>query len=127
MTSNLPTDPNQYFKPEFINRIDDIIHFRPLTEADLARIVTIQIERLQHRLAERRIELTVTDAALAELAREGYDPAFGARPLKRVIQREIGDRAAVLILEGKVHEGGSIVVDMVGDTLSVSPSDFAQT
>jgi ATP-dependent Clp protease ATP-binding subunit ClpB len=71
--------------------------------------------------------LTVTDAALAELAREGYDPAFGARPLKRVIQREIGDRAAVLILEGKVHEGGSIVVDMVGDTLSVSPSDFAQT
>jgi ATP-dependent Clp protease ATP-binding subunit ClpB len=127
MTSNLPTDPNQYFKPEFINRIDDIIHFRPLTEADLARIVTIQIERLQHRLAERRIGLTVTDAALAELAREGYDPAFGARPLKRVIQREIGDRAAVLILEGKVHEGGSIVVDMVGDTLSVSPSDFAQT
>ena len=127
MTSNLQGDPNQFFKPEFINRIDDIIRFRSLTEADLARIVTIQIERLQTRLAERRIGLNVTDAALEALAKEGYDPAFGARPLKRVIQREIGDRAAVLILEGKVHEGGSIVVDVAGDGLTVSPSDFAQT
>jgi ATP-dependent Clp protease ATP-binding subunit ClpB len=127
MTSNLQGDPNQFFKPEFINRIDDIIRFRSLTEADLARIVTIQIERLQTRLAERRIGLNVTEPALEALAREGYDPAFGARPLKRVIQREIGDRAAVLILEGKVHEGGSIVVDVVGDGLTVSPSDFAQT
>ncbi len=127
MTSNLQGDPNQFFKPEFINRIDDIIRFRSLTEADLARIVTIQIERLQTRLAERRIGLDVTDAALEALAHEGYDPAFGARPLKRVIQREIGDRAAVLILEGKVHEGGSIVVDVAGDGLTVSPSDFAQT
>ena len=127
MTSNLQGDPNQFFKPEFINRIDDIIRFRSLTEADLARIVTIQIERLQTRLAERRIGLNVTEAALEALAKEGYDPAFGARPLKRVIQREIGDRAAVLILEGKVHEGGTIVVDVAGDGLTVSPSDFAQT
>jgi ATP-dependent Clp protease ATP-binding subunit ClpB len=127
MTSNLQGDANQFFKPEFINRIDDIIRFRSLTEADLARIVTIQIDRLQSRLGERRIGLTVTEAALDALAREGYDPAFGARPLKRVIQREIGDRAAVLILEGKVHEGGSIVVDVVGDEVTVSPSDFAQT
>jgi ATP-dependent Clp protease ATP-binding subunit ClpB len=89
--------------------------------------VTIQIDRLRVRLAERRIGLVVTDAALEALAREGYDPAFGARPLKRVIQREIGDRAAVLILEGKVHEGGSIVVDSTGETVTVSPSDFAET
>jgi ATP-dependent Clp protease ATP-binding subunit ClpB len=127
MTSNLQGDPNQFFKPEFINRIDDIIRFRSLTEADLARIVTIQIDRLRVRLAERRIGLVVTDAGLEALAREGYDPAFGARPLKRVIQREIGDRAAVLILEGKVHEGGSIVVDAIGETVTVSPSDFAET
>ena len=128
MTSNLQGDPNQFFRPEFINRIDDIIRFRSLTEADLARIVTIQLDRLRDRLAERRIGLDVTDAALEALARDGYDPAFGARPLKRVIQREIGDRAAVLILEGKVHEGGSIVVDATGDDGStVSPSDFAET
>ena len=111
MTSNLPGDPNQFFKPEFINRVDDIIRFRSLTEADLAQIVEIQLERLRTRLTERRISLEVTDAAKAELAREGYDPAFGARPLKRVIQREIGDRAAVLILESGVGEGDSIVVD----------------
>jgi ATP-dependent Clp protease ATP-binding subunit ClpB len=127
MTSNLQGDPHQFFKPEFINRIDDMIRFRSLTEADLARIVTIQIERLQTRLAERRIGLTVTEAALEALAKEGYDPAFGARPLKRVIQREIGDRAAVLILEGKVHEGGSIIVDVAGEGVTVSPADFAQT
>ncbi|CAN5456332.1 ATP-dependent chaperone ClpB [soil metagenome] len=111
MTSNLPGDPNSFFKPEFINRVDDIIRFRSLTEADLERIVTIQVDRLRDRLAERRIALEVTDAAMAELAREGYDPAFGARPLKRVIQREIGDRAAVLILESGVADGGTIVVD----------------
>jgi ATP-dependent Clp protease ATP-binding subunit ClpB len=111
MTSNLPGDPGAFFKPEFLNRVDDIIRFRALTEDDLRHIVTIQVERLRTRMAERRITLEVTDAALTMLASEGYDPAFGARPLKRVIQREIGDRAAVLILEGKVVEGGTIAVD----------------
>ncbi|TVR27760.1 MAG: ATP-dependent chaperone ClpB [Ilumatobacter sp.] len=115
MTSNLPGDPQGFFKPEFINRIDDIVRFRSLTEADLERIVIIQIERLRERLADRRIALEVTDAGLAELAREGYDPAFGARPLKRVIQREIGDRAAVLILESGVGDGDAIVVDASAD------------
>jgi ATP-dependent Clp protease ATP-binding subunit ClpB len=110
MTSNLPGDPMQFFKPEFINRVDDIIRFRSLTEADLAHIVSIQVQHLRDRLADRRLGLDVTDEALAALAREGFDPAFGARPLKRVIQREIGDRAAVLILEGRVPESGSIVV-----------------
>ena len=111
MTSNLPGDPIEYFKPEFVNRIDEIIRFRTLSEVDLARIVEIQLSRLRERLAARRITLEVTPAAMDLLAAEGFDPAFGARPLKRVIQREIGDRASMLILEGKVAEDGFITVD----------------
>jgi ATP-dependent Clp protease ATP-binding subunit ClpB len=111
MTSNLPGDPSQFFKPEFINRVDDIIRFRPLTEEDLRPIVAIQLDRLRSRLADRRVTMTVTDAAMTALARDGYDPAFGARPLKRVIQRELGDRAAMLLLEGQLTEGGELIVD----------------
>jgi ATP-dependent Clp protease ATP-binding subunit ClpB len=111
MTSNLPGDPGQFFKPEFINRVDDIIRFRHLTEEDLRPIVAIQLDRLRTRLADRRVSLTVTDQAMSALAREGYDPAFGARPLKRVIQRELGDRAAMLLLEGHLTEGGTLLVD----------------
>jgi ATP-dependent Clp protease ATP-binding subunit ClpB len=110
MTSNLPGDPSDFFKPEFINRVDDIIRFRALTEADLEHIVKIQLESVRKRLADRRITLDVDDAAMAQLAREGFDPAFGARPLKRVIQREIGDKASMLILGGDVGEGGTIAV-----------------
>ncbi|MGA1073720.1 MAG: ATP-dependent chaperone ClpB [Ilumatobacteraceae bacterium] len=116
MTSNLPGDPMSFFKPEFINRVDDIIRFRALTEADLRHIVSIQLEHLRDRLAERRISLEVTDEAMDLLARAGFDPAFGARPLKRVIQREISDRAAILVLEGRVHDGSSIRVDVTADT-----------
>jgi ATP-dependent Clp protease ATP-binding subunit ClpB len=119
MTSNLAGDPMTFFKPEFINRVDEIIRFRALTEADLGVIVQIQLAHLRDRLADRRIALDVTDAASALLAREGYDPAFGARPLKRVIQREIGDRAAILVLEGKVGEGDTIVVDAADGALDV--------
>jgi ATP-dependent Clp protease ATP-binding subunit ClpB len=110
MTSNLPGEPSDFFKPEFINRIDDIIRFRPLTEADLERIVKVQLARLVQRLADRRITLDIDDDAMAQLAREGFDPAFGARPLKRVIQREIGDKASLLILGGEVGDGGTISV-----------------
>jgi len=110
MTSNLPGDPLEFFKPEFINRIDDIIRFRPLTEADLEQIVGIQLERLVARLADRKITLEVHDDAMSQLAREGFDPAFGARPLKRIIQREIADPASILILDGTVGEGGAIDV-----------------
>jgi ATP-dependent Clp protease ATP-binding subunit ClpB len=106
MTSNLP---------EFVNRIDDIVRFRPLTEADLTAIVDIQLRALADRLAGRRITLEVTDAAKAVLAKEGYDPAFGARPLKRVIQREIGDRLAIALLEGRFAEGDTVVVDAAPD------------
>ena len=123
MTSNLPGEPIEFFKPEFINRIDDIIRFRSLTEADLARIVGIQLELLRKRLADRRITLDIDDSAMTQLAREGYDPAFGARPLKRIIQREIGDPASLLILGGTVGEGDTISVRAAanpGDPLSVT-------
>jgi ATP-dependent Clp protease ATP-binding subunit ClpB len=113
MTSNLPGDPLGFFKPEFINRVDDIIRFRSLSEDDLARIVELQLARLDERLAARRITMHVTDEARMVLAREGFDPAFGARPLKRVIQRELGDRLATAILEGKINEGDAVTVDAV--------------
>jgi ATP-dependent Clp protease ATP-binding subunit ClpB len=117
MTSNLPGEPKDFFKPEFINRIDDIVRFRSLTEEDLAAIVDIQLEHLRDRLAARRITLEVTPAARALVAQVGYDPAFGARPLKRVIQREIGDRLATAILDGTIGEGDQVTVDAEGDQL----------
>ena len=123
MTSNLPGDPMAFFKPEFINRVDDIIRFRSLTEDDLRQIVEIQLDRLRERLTDRRIGLDVTDAAMSLLAHEGFDPAFGARPLKRVIQREIGDRAAVLILEGKAIEGSTIRVDAQAESHAEQVAD----
>jgi ATP-dependent Clp protease ATP-binding subunit ClpB len=119
MTSNLPGDPLEFFKPEFINRVDEIIYFRPLTPADLTRIAELQLRQWRERLAQRRINLVVSDEAMKLLATEGYDPAFGARPLKRVIQREIGDQAAMLLLEGKVTDGGTITVDVTDGRLTV--------
>ncbi|HMS89678.1 MAG: AAA family ATPase [Acidimicrobiales bacterium] len=115
MTSNHPGDPLTLFKPEFVNRIDEIVRFRALDEADLSHIVGIQLQGLRERLAERRISLVVTDAAERALAAEGFDPAFGARPLKRVIQREIGDRLALQVLEGKVTDGATVTVDADAD------------
>jgi ATP-dependent Clp protease ATP-binding subunit ClpB len=115
MTSNLPGDPRDFFKPEFVNRIDDIVRFRSLTEDDLERIVDIQLEGLVDRLAQRRIRLEVTPEAKRVIAGEGYEPAFGARPLKRVIQREIADKLALALLEGTYGEGDTIVVDAAGD------------
>ncbi|MFZ8968857.1 MAG: ATP-dependent Clp protease ATP-binding subunit [Ilumatobacteraceae bacterium] len=111
MTSNLPGDPGAFFKPEFLNRVDEIIRFTQLGRDDLRQIVEIQVAHLRRRLADRRIDLVVTDGALDALAAEGYDPAFGARPLKRVIQRSIGDRVAVMILEGSAPEGSTLTVD----------------
>ena len=111
MTSNLPGEPLDHFRPEFVNRIDEIVRFRSLTEADLAPIIEIQLGHLAARLAARRIELDVTDAAKAAIAAQGYDEAFGARPLKRVIQREVADRLASALLDGKVTDGTTVVVD----------------
>jgi ATP-dependent Clp protease ATP-binding subunit ClpB len=120
MTSNIPGDPLDFFRPEFVNRIDDIIRFRSLDENDLAVIVGIQLQRLRTRLAERHLALDVTPAASLALAREGFDPAFGARPLKRVIQRRIEDHVALAMLEGTYRDGDTITVDAQGDTLSFS-------
>ncbi|MFN8021352.1 MAG: AAA family ATPase [Acidimicrobiales bacterium] len=119
MTSNLPGDPLAFFKPEFINRVDEIIRFRSLTEADLQHIVGIQLAHLRKRMADRRITLEISDEAMAKLAHEGYDPSFGARPLKRVIQREISDPVAVLILEGKVGDGDTVRVEVIDGRLGV--------
>jgi ATP-dependent Clp protease ATP-binding subunit ClpB len=111
MTSNLPGDPLTLFKPEFVNRIDDIVRFRSLTTDDLSQIVEIQLQGLRGRLAARRITLVVTPEAEQALARDGFDPAFGARPLKRIIQREVGDALAVKLLDGSVTEGDTVTVD----------------
>ncbi len=119
MTSNLPGDPLTLFKPEFVNRIDDIVRFRSLTTEDLSRIVEIQLEGLRARLAQRRMALVVTPEAEALLAAEGFDPAFGARPLKRVIQREVGDRLALKLLEGEVSDGDTVTVDARDGEISV--------
>jgi ATP-dependent Clp protease ATP-binding subunit ClpB len=112
MTSNLPGDPADFFRPEFINRVDEIVRFRALEETDLERIVDIQLASLQHRLAERRIALEVSDAAKAKLAHDGYDAAFGARPLKRLIQKQVGDRLAMAILEGTIGDGDKVTLDV---------------
>jgi ATP-dependent Clp protease ATP-binding subunit ClpB len=120
MTSNYPGDPQDFFKPEFLNRIDEIIRFRSLTEADIERVVHIQLRHVKDRLAARRIDLQVTDAGAAWLARHGYDPTYGARPLKRVIQREIADRLALALLEGRYAEGATVKVDAAGDELVLS-------
>jgi ATP-dependent Clp protease ATP-binding subunit ClpB len=121
MTSNLPGEPIEYFRPEFVNRIDEIVRFQSLTQDDLTHIVEIQLEHLVQRLADRRITLQVTPAARIALAEQGFDEFFGARPLKRLIQREIADKAALLILEGSVGEDGAVRVDVVDGVLTVSP------
>jgi len=101
----------QYFKPEFLNRLDDSIVFHRLSENQIREIVKIQLEHLQQRLYDRRITLKVTDAAVTAIADMGFDPQFGARPLKRVIQKEIENRLAIDILDGKIVEDSEVVVD----------------
>ncbi|WP_314456351.1 ATP-dependent chaperone ClpB [uncultured Actinomyces sp.] len=101
------------FKPEFLNRLDDIIVFEALSKEELGEIVEIQLARIAKRLTERRLSLEVTDAARSWLADEGYDPAYGARPLRRLVQREIGDRLARMLLAGEVLDGQKVVVDKV--------------
>ncbi len=120
MTSNLPGEPSDFFRPEFVNRLDEIVRFRSLAPEDLAHIVDIQLELLRHRLADRRIHLEVTQAAEAKLAHDGYDAAFGARPLKRLIQREVGDRLARAILEGAVADGQAVTLDVADGEFTLS-------
>ncbi|WP_030206164.1 ATP-dependent chaperone ClpB [Streptomyces bikiniensis] len=110
------------FKPEFLNRLDDLVVFSALDRAELGRIARLQIDRLAKRLSERRLTLDVTPEALEWLADEGNDPAYGARPLRRLIQTAIGDRLAREILAGEVRDGDTVRVDRVGNDLIVGPS-----
>ena len=105
----------QAFKPEFVNRLDDIVIFQALTQDDLAQIVELAVFALQRRLRDRRLTLAVTPDARAWLSERGYDPAFGARPLRRLIQSEIQDRLAMAILSGGVHDGDLVRVDVAAD------------
>ena len=115
----------QAFKPEFINRLDDIVVFSPLTKGDLGQIVSLYIDRLERRLVERRLQLAVTPNARAWLAERGYDLNYGARPLRRLMQREIDDRLARALLAGDIRDGDTVRVDLDGDVLTVSRFDVA--
>ncbi len=110
------------FKPEFLNRLDEIVVFDPLDKEELGKIVDLQVEQMARRLRSRRIELEITDEARAWLTDHGYDPAYGARPLRRLVQKEIGDRLAVLILANEVEDGQTVLVstDENGDGLTVT-------
>jgi ATP-dependent Clp protease ATP-binding subunit ClpB len=110
----------QHFRPEFLNRVDDIIIFDRLTEEELKKIVEIQLKRLVRRLENQKIRLELSDAAKAFVASHGYDPVYGARPLKRAIQKYILDPLSLEILEGKIREGQTITVDVEGETLTFS-------
>jgi ATP-dependent Clp protease ATP-binding subunit ClpB len=113
MTSNLRSQEQmrERFRPEFLNRIDEIVEFEALTKDQLGEIVELQLERLRSRLAERGLELQLTDEAKRVLADAGWDPAYGARPLKRAIQRLVENPLALRLLEGEFGEGDTILVD----------------
>jgi ATP-dependent Clp protease ATP-binding subunit ClpB len=114
-----------HFRPEFLNRIDEVIVFKALTEEQLTAIVDIQLKRLENRLADRRVHLVVTDAARKLLAQRGWDPVYGARPLKRAIQRLVQDPLAMMLLEGKFGEGDTITVDAKGGDITFTRSATA--
>jgi ATP-dependent Clp protease ATP-binding subunit ClpB len=105
----------QAFRPEFLNRLDDIVMFSALSEDDLAQIVELSIDQLHKRLKDRRLTLAVTPDARSWLAARGYDPMFGARPLRRLIQSEVQNKLATALLSGGVHDGDSVRVDMAAD------------
>jgi len=111
MTSNA-SDLQTTFRPEFLNRIDEIVTFHALSQEQLTEIVELQARDLRLRLAERRIDLELTDAARALLVEHGYDAAFGARPLKRTLQREVENPLAMKVLSGEIGEGDTVVVDV---------------
>jgi ATP-dependent Clp protease ATP-binding subunit ClpB len=119
MTSNIRSADqlHERFRPEFLNRIDEIVEFTPLSRDQIAEIVELQLERLRDRLAERQITLELTDAAKEALAEAGWDPAYGARPLKRAIQRLVENPLALRLLEGDFADGDTIRIDAHGDEL----------
>ena len=118
----------EHFRPEFLNRIDEIIFFHALGREHMKRIIDIQLAGLVKRLEERKIHVVLTDAAKEELIREGYDPAYGARPLKRAIQKRVLDPLALRVLEGDFLEGDTIIVDTASDgSLSFSKAEMVRS
>ena len=122
MTSNIPVPEGlddaelrssllEYFKPEFINRLDDVVRFQALDREQLREIVDLQVALVIERVAERGVNVTLTDTARELLANLGYDPSYGARPLRRVIQKQLTDRLALALLEGEIHSGEDVTVD----------------
>jgi ATP-dependent Clp protease ATP-binding subunit ClpB len=121
MTSNIPggrAGVEAHFRPEFVNRLDDIVEFAPLSREQLGDIVGIQVERLVGRVRERDIEIELTDAAKVLLGNLGYDPTYGARPLKRVIQKKLVDRLALAILQNEFTAGDTVRVDAADGELT---------
>jgi len=120
MTSNIPggiEGVEATFKPEFVNRLDDIVQFQPLERGEIARIVDMQVDHLVLRVRERGVEIELTDDARTLIANLGYDPTYGARPLKRVIQKQLVDKLALALLDGRFGEGDSVRVDASGGEL----------
>jgi ATP-dependent Clp protease ATP-binding subunit ClpB len=113
------------FKPEFLNRLDEVLVFHRLTRSDITKVSDLQVDRLRARLAERHIDLELTEAARDWLGDHGYDPAYGARPLRRLIQKAIGDELARRLLAGDVHDGDTVVVDADGNALRFSVKEPA--
>jgi len=111
-----------HFRPEFLNRVDEAVVFHPLTSDQLVQIVDIQLERLRARLAERRITLALTPAALTYLGERGYDPVYGARPLKRLLQQELETPIARLLVKGELRDGDTVSVDVKGAGLVIVPT-----
>jgi ATP-dependent Clp protease ATP-binding subunit ClpB len=128
MTSNIrtPDELREFFRPEFLNRIDEVVEFKPLTREQLADIVELQLARLRTRLAERGLALELTDAAKEVLAEAGWDPAYGARPLKRALQRLIENPLALRLLEGDFGDGDAIRVDAQNGELVFEKAAFAE-
>jgi ATP-dependent Clp protease ATP-binding subunit ClpB len=110
-----------HFKPEFVNRLDDVVRFKTLTRGQIARIVDLQVERVIERVRERGVEVKLTDAAKELLGDLGYDPTYGARPLRRVIQKQLTDRLALSLLEGSLRAGDAVRVDVAGGQLTFEP------
>jgi ATP-dependent Clp protease ATP-binding subunit ClpB len=118
MRATVLDELRQHFRPEFLNRVDEIIVFHALTEEQLERIVDIQLQRLRRRLAERRITIALSDAAKRHIAKAGYDPTYGARPLKRTIQKELETPLGRKLLAGDINDGDSVEVDDVRGELT---------
>jgi ATP-dependent Clp protease ATP-binding subunit ClpA len=111
MKAKVQQELKQHFRPEFVNRLDEVIVFHPLDRNDLTRIIDIQLARLLQRLEERRLTVELTPAAREQLVDEGHDPVYGARPLKRTIQRRVLDPLAMKVLQGEFREGDHVVID----------------